>query len=221
MDFLKLFSLRLDGGREPTGLDYCRLLEQIKGREDRHLLETVLLRSLKQAKFEPDNKGHFGLAYDAYCQFTSPIRRYPDLLVHRAIKHRLKLKAYKKHPYSEKVMKEIGEHCSMTERRADRATRDALDWLKCDYMKDKLGKTFSGIISDVVGFGLFIELDDIYIEGLVHISNIDDDFYHFDDVKHALISKSGNKQYRLGDRVKILVAAVNLDKRKIDFDLVN
>lgn len=218
-DFLKVFGLRLGGKNEPVALDYSKLIARIQNRPDAHLLQTVLLRSLKQARFETENKGHFGLAYDCYCQFTSPIRRYPDLIVHRAIKKAMKFSGHKKYPYTEESMQQLGDHCSMTERRADRATREASDWLKCDYMKDKLGQTFTGIISDVVGFGLFVTLNDIYVEGLVHINNLDDDYYHFDSTHHYLEGRRRKKKYRLGDEITIVVARVDLDQRKIDFDI--
>jgi ribonuclease R len=219
-DFMKVFGLRLTGAKEPAAMDYCKLLERIVKRPDAHLLQTVLLRSLKQARFETENKGHFGLAYEGYCQFTSPIRRYPDLLVHRCIKNAMKVKGYKKYPYDVEKMQHLGEHFSMTERRADRATREATDWLKCDYMKDKLGQEFSGVISDVVGFGMFVELDDVFVEGLVHINNLDDDYYHFDSAHHLLRAKRSGKVYRLGDPVHVMVARVDLDNRKMDFDIV-
>ena len=157
-DFLKAFGLRLSGGEQPTAMDYAHLLKRVSKRDDAHLIQTVLLRSLKQAIYFPSNDGHFGLAYEGYTHFTSPIRRYPDLLVHRALKYLESKKNIKKFPYESHEMQELGQHCSMTERRADRAVRDATDWLKCDYMLDKVGQTFEGIIVDVTGFGVFVEL---------------------------------------------------------------
>lgn len=217
-DFIKMFGLRLGGGDEPQTLDFARLLERIHQRKDSHLLQTVLLRSLKQAKFEPDCKGHFGLAYDAYCQFTSPIRRYPDLIIHRAIKHILSMDSQKWYPYKAEEMIALGEHYSTTERRADKAVRDSVDWLKCYYMQDKVGQEYEGIISDVTSFGLFVQLNDIYVEGLVHISTLENDYYHYDENQHALRGKHSGKSYRLGDSIKVLVAQVNIDNRRIDFD---
>jgi ribonuclease R len=175
------------------------------------------LRSLQQAVYNPDNIGHFGLAFDHYAHFTSPIRRYPDLLVHRAIKHVLSKKKKTDFTYNHDDMLTLGEHCSVTERRADEATRDAVDWLKCEYMMDKVGEDFVGTISSVTSFGLFVELDDIYVEGLVHVTSLDNDYYHFDPAHHRLIGERTNKMYRLGDRIHITVASVNLDDRKIDF----
>ncbi|MDF1655732.1 MAG: ribonuclease R [Coxiellaceae bacterium] len=220
-DFLKMFSLRLSGGSETSAMDYSKLLSQIQGRKDSHLLQTVLLRSLKQAKFEIENKGHFGLSYDAYCQFTSPIRRYPDLIIHRAIKHITSVDAKKSYPYTAEAMAGLGEHYSTTERRADKATRDSVDWLKCYYMRDKVGETYKGIISDVTSFGLFVQLENIYVEGLVHIATLKNDYYHYDSGHHLLRAKKSGKTYRLGDEMTVLVAKVSVDDRRIDFDCVD
>ncbi|MDF1759687.1 MAG: ribonuclease R [Coxiellaceae bacterium] len=220
-DFLKVFGLRLSGGGETTAMDYSKLLSRIHGRKDSHLLQTVLLRSLKQAKFETENKGHFGLSYDAYCQFTSPIRRYPDLIIHRAIKYITSVDAKKSYPYTVEAMAGLGEHYSNTERRADKATRDSVDWLKCYYMKDKVGETYKGIISDVTSFGLFVQLENIYVEGLVHIATLKNDYYHHDSTHHLLRAKKSGKTYQLGDEMTVLVAKVSVDDRRIDFDCVD
>lgn len=219
-DFLKTFGLRLGGGDNPTAHDYCNLLKRIEKRADKHLIQTVLLRSLRQAVYAPENHGHFGLSYTHYAQFTSPIRRYPDVIVHRAIKYLLKHKDPKKYFYDAKTMADLGIHCSFTERRADYATRDALDWLKCEYMQDKVGQEFDGIIADVTGFGVFVELKDIYVQGLVHIASLKNDYYHFDATHHALRGKRSGKSYQLGDSMRVLVARVDLDKRAIDFEVV-
>ncbi|HYF97991.1 MAG TPA: ribonuclease R [Coxiellaceae bacterium] len=218
-DFMQVFGLRLSGGDNPTAMDYANLLERIQKRADAHLLQTVLLRSLKQAHYSPTNAGHFGLAFDGYCHFTSPIRRYPDLLLHRAIKHVLQKQDPKKFPYTETRMQELGQHFSMTERRADRATRDALDWLKCDYMKDKVGQSFAGVIADVTGFGVFVELKDIFVEGLLHITALKNDYYHHDAIHHVLVGKQSGAKYRLGDSIQVRVVRVDLDDRQIEFDL--
>ncbi len=218
-DFLSGLGLKLGGGDDPSPLDYARLIEKIEDRPDQHLIQTVLLRSLSQAVYSPAYEGHFGLAYDIYTHFTSPIRRYPDLLVHRAIRHIISGHARDSFPYNVKMMHTIGEHCSMTERRADEATRDATAWLKCEYMSDKIGEKFSGIISGVTSFGIFVELKDIYVEGLVHITALKNDYYHFDPSKHRLQGKRTGKIYRLGDPIKVLVAKVNVDEKEIDFDL--
>lgn len=215
-DFLKAFGMRLSGGSDPSGLDYTNLLRRIRERPDAHLLQTVMLRSLPQAIYLPENLGHFGLSYEGYTHFTSPIRRYPDLLVHRGIKHLIKKKKY---PYKLEDMEEFAKHCSVTERRADLATRDAVDWLKCDFMLDKVGKKFDGVIADVTGFGVFVELKDIYVQGLVHITALVNDYYQYDTTHHQLQGKRSGKIYRLGDPIRVLVTRVDLDQRKIDFDL--
>jgi ribonuclease R len=217
--FLGEFGLYLGGGDEPQAQDYAELLNQIKERPDAHLIQTVLLRSLRQAVYSPDNVGHFGLAFDAYAHFTSPIRRYPDLLVHRAIRHLLSRKPVDIFQYNHESMVSLGEHCSQNERRADEATRDAVDWLKCEYMLDKVGEEFAGTISSVTSFGLFVELDEIYVEGLIHVTGLANDYFQFDPVKHRMLGERTNQSYRLGDRLNVKVARVDLDERKIDFDL--
>ena len=212
--FLKEFGLQLSGGDTPHAADYARTLDKIKDRPDRQLLQTVMLRSLRQAVYSPDNLGHFGLAYESYTHFTSPIRRYPDLLVHRAIKATLEGKAYNPGDWIG-----LGKHCSQTERRADEATRDVESWLKCFYMQDKIGEVFEGVISGVTGFGLFVALDDIYIEGLVHISELPSDYFHFEATRHRLIGERSGKSYRLGDRLQVKLVRVDLETTKIDFVL--
>ncbi|KAF3977304.1 MAG: ribonuclease R [Methylococcales symbiont of Iophon sp. n. MRB-2018] len=219
--FLNELGLVLAGGDKPTPLDYMHLLRSVEGRADAHLIQTVLLRSMSQAVYSPEEKGHFGLALDAYAHFTSPIRRYPDLLVHRAIKHCLDNKNAESFIYGFPDMVKLGEHCSANERRADEATRDVVSWLKCEYMMDKIGEQFKGIITAVTGFGFFVELEGIYAEGLVHISNLPQDYFHFDAKTHQLMGERTHIRYRLGDKVKIKVARVDLDEKKIDFDLID
>ncbi|MDD5275885.1 MAG: ribonuclease R [Methylovulum sp.] len=218
--FLGELGLKLGGDANPAPLDYMHLVNSIKGRPDAHLIQTVLLRSLSQAVYSPELKGHFGLALDAYAHFTSPIRRYPDLLVHRAIRHCLQGKKADSFHYGVPDMVILGEHCSANERRADEATRDVVSWLKCEYMMDKIGEEFKGIISAVTSFGFFVELAEIYIEGLVHISNLGQDYFHFDPTSHRLLGERTNISFRLGDSVKVKVVGVNLDEKKIDFELV-
>ncbi|HSW93151.1 MAG TPA: ribonuclease R [Gammaproteobacteria bacterium] len=215
--FLSELGLKLPGKEQPTPRDYASLLETVAGRPDAHVIQTVLLRSLSQAIYHPENKGHFGLAFDAYTHFTSPIRRYPDLLVHRAIRHILQ----KKHVpgEDEPIYEKYGEHCSMTERRADEATREAVNWLKCEYMLDKVGEEFDGVISSVTSFGLFIELTDIYVEGLIHISLLPNDYYHFDPLRHEIHGERSGTRYHLGKTLKVKVVRVDLDECKIDFML--
>jgi len=214
-EFMKEFGLQLTGGEDPQASDYSKLLKRIKGRPDAGLLQMVMLRSLRQARYEPENVGHFGLGYEAYTHFTSPIRRYPDLLVHRAIKAVLHGKQYK----PAQKWSELGAHCSMTERRADDATRDVEAWLKCFYMRDHLGSVFPGSVSSVTGFGMFVSLDDLYVEGLVHISELGKDYFHFDATKHLLMGERTGQRYRLGDRVQVRVVKVDMESTKIDFVL--
>ncbi|WP_027148959.1 ribonuclease R [Methylobacter tundripaludum] len=217
--FIGELGLSLGGGAKPTPLDYMHLMESIKDRPDAHLIQTVLLRSMSQAVYSPELKGHFGLALDAYAHFTSPIRRYPDLLVHRAIRHCLHGKPVESFFYGVPDMVVLGEQCSAHERRADDATRDVVSWLKCEYMMDKVGEEFPGIISAVTSFGFFVELAEIYVEGLVHISNLAQDYFHFDATSHQLRGERTGINYRLGDSVTVRVARVDLDEKKIDFEL--
>ena len=218
-EFLSELGLQLMGGSSPEAEHYAELLKEISGRKDAHLIQTVLLRSLKQAQYSPDNVGHFGLAQAAYAHFTSPIRRYPDLLVHRAIRHLLANKDATGFKYSQDDIFGYGEHCSMTGRRADEATRDAVNWLKCEYMMDKVGGEFEGVISSVTSFGLFVELNEIYVEGLVHVTALDNDYYHYDPAHHRMRGERTGKTYRLGDSIRVQVVRVDLDDRKIDFEL--
>jgi ribonuclease R len=214
--FLNEMALKMPGHRAPVPADYAHILRIVKDRPDAKMIQTVLLRSMSQAVYSSDNKGHFGLAYDAYTHFTSPIRRYPDLLVHRAIKQVL---AKKPSPFDAMGMAKAGEHCSTTERRADDATHEVADWLKCEFMMDKVGNEYEGVVSGVMGFGIFVELKDIYVEGLVHISTLPEDYYQFDPAKHALVGDRTGRQFRLGDPVKVKVARVDLDQCQMDFVL--
>ena len=213
-EFLKGFGLQLGGGDTPHASDYARVLERAKARPDAQLLQTVMLRSLRQAVYSPDNVGHFGLAYESYTHFTSPIRRYPDLLVHRAIKQALRGGRYEPGNWHE-----LGMHCSQTERRADEATRDVEAWLKCYYMRDRVGDSFNGSISGVVAFGIFVALDDVYVEGLVHVSELGTDYFHFDAAKHQLVGERSAQRFRLGDRVGVRVVRVDIETSRIDFVL--
>jgi ribonuclease R len=211
-EFLAELGLQLPGGEIPLPKDYARLLERIRKRPDFGLLQTILLRSLKQAQYSPSNVGHFGLAFEAYVHFTSPIRRYPDLLVHRAIKAALANKTYVENDWEE-----LGRHCSETERRADDASRDVENWLKCYYMRDHVGGTFSGSITGVTAFGVFVTLDDYFVDGLVHISELGRDYFQFDAARHMLLGERTGKRFRLADRMTIKLVRVDLETRKIDF----
>jgi ribonuclease R len=214
--FLASSALELGGGDEPTAADYAKLLAKIENRPDYALLQTVLLRSLSQAQYRPGNVGHFGLAYDAYTHFTSPIRRYPDLLVHRAIKACL---AGKRYEPKDATWEALGQHCSITERRADDATREVEQWLKCWYMKDRIGESYDGTISGVAGFGIFVTLDGMNVDGLVHISELGRDYFHFDQVRHALVGERSGRVFQLAGRVRVKVVRVDLETTKIDFVL--
>ncbi|HLD69064.1 MAG TPA: ribonuclease R [Pseudomonas sp.] len=233
--FLGELGLSLHKGKDgPSPKDYQALLQSIQGRPDFHLIQTVMLRSLSQAVYSADNQGHFGLNYEAYTHFTSPIRRYPDLLTHRAIRSVIRSKSDTPHvkragamtipkariyPYDEAALEQLGEQCSLSERRADEATRDVVNWLKCEFMKDRVGETFPGVITAVTGFGLFVELKDIYVEGLVHVTALPGDYYHFDPVHHRLAGERTGRSFRLGDSVEVKVMRVDLDERKIDFEM--
>lgn len=217
-EFLGELGLTLSGGETPSPKDYQSTIRRLENRPEKHLVQTVMLRSLKQALYTAQNEGHFGLAYPVYTHFTSPIRRYPDLLIHRAIAHVLDHQDTSTFHYSEKDMEQLGKHCSITERRADDATREVVSWLKCEYMQDKLGERFEGRISAVTSFGVFVELDNVYVEGLVHITALKNDYYTYDAAKHRLVGERRGQRYRLGDRMSVIVARVDLSERKIDFD---
>lgn len=214
--FMGEFGFGVGGGDSPHAKDYGKLLARIKERPDAQLLQTVLLRSMQQAVYSPDNVGHFGLAYEAYAHFTSPIRRYPDLLIHRAIKAVLNGDKYKAGDWSA-----LGIHCSMTERRADDATRDVTNWLKCFYMQDKIGEVFEGTVAGVTSFGLFVALDGVYVEGLLHVTELGNDYFMYDKTRHEMAGERTGVRYRLGDRLTIKVIRVDLETTKIDFALVN
>ena len=227
--FLAECGLSLSGGNKPTPMDYAQLLEQIKQRPDHELIQTMLLRSMSQAVYSADNIGHFGLALEEYAHFTSPIRRYPDLTLHRGIKYLLAKKKGSKrkttdtggYHYQLEEMDVFGAHCSSTERRADDATREVADWLKCEYMQDHVGEEFDGVISSVTGFGFFVRLNDLFIDGLVHISGLANDYYLLDMPKQRLIGENSGMIFRLGDAVKVRVEAVSLEQKQIDFSLIS
>jgi ribonuclease R len=216
-EFLSEIGLSLSGGDKPQAQHYSKLIKQVEKRPDSRLIQTVLLRSLSQAVYSPDNIGHFALGYPNYTHFTSPIRRYPDLLVHRAIKDIL---AKRPAEITPELARQQGEHCSLTERRADEATREVTRWLKAEFMMDKIGEEYDGYISGVTNFGIFVELIEFYVDGLVHITALGNDYYHFDAAHHRLMGERTRQIYRLGDKVRVRVVRVDLDETKIDFELV-
>ena len=235
-EFLKEFRFTLPTIDKVTPKHYRDILLKIEGRPNAHVIQTVMLRSMNQAVYQGENLGHFGLAYDAYGHFTSPIRRYPDLLVHRAIRSVIRSQRESAHvkrhenakairstdiyPYNDADISSMGEQFSSTERRADEATRDVVNWLKCEYLNEHVGDIFEGVVSSVVGFGLFIELNGMYVEGLVHITSLPGDYYHHEAAHHRLVGESTRLTFRLGDTVSVKVVRVSLDDRKIDFELV-
>lgn len=215
--FLAGMGLNLGGGETPKPKDFAAVLKLAAARPEAGLIQTMLLRTLQQAVYSPDNEGHFGLALPAYAHFTSPIRRYPDLLVHRAIRHVAGGGTPGNFDYDRNDMVGLGEHCSMAERRADDAVRDAVDWLKCEFMLDKVGQVFEGLVSTVTGFGVFVQLRDVYVEGLVHVTSLSNDYYRFDPVGQCLRGERSGRIYRIGDQMNVRIARVDLDERKIDF----
>jgi ribonuclease R len=220
--FLSDLDLRLgEPSRKIVSSDYAKLSSEIKERDDYHMIQTLMLRSMKQAIYIAENSGHFGLALTHYAHFTSPIRRYPDLLVHRALKHIVRKGKAADYMYTQDRMASMGEHCSTNERRANEATRDAEFALKCEYMLDKVGQEFDAHVTGVVGFGLFVELNEHFVEGLIHITNLPKDYYVFDPKTHLLVGENRGIQFGLNDKIRIRVSRVDMDERKIDFELIS
>ena len=221
IEFLSVYGVRMTG-TEPTPQQYADALEQIKPLPEFDMIQTVMLRSLMQANYAPDTKtGHFGLALQDYAHFTSPIRRYPDLLVHRGIRHVLQTGNKTPFDYDLKAMTALGETCSLYERRADLATRDAGDWLKCEFLQKHVGKQYRGIVTTVTSFGMFVQINDLLIDGLVHITALKRDYYRFDVAHHRLVGEKTGRIYQLGDQVTVEVARVDMEERKIDFDIIS
>jgi len=236
-DFLGELGIGLGGGDDPQPMHYQQVLNAVKHRDDAQVIHSVLLRSMSQAVYQCENYGHFGLAFEAYTHFTSPIRRYSDLLVHRAI--RSLVRSGKKiahvrraetsvienqsiyYPYQLKTLSEVGQHLSLTERRADEATRDVVNWLKCEFLMDHVSEQYSGVVSAVTGFGLFVMLDELLVEGLVHVTGLPKDYYHYEAAQHRMLGERTGRVYRLGQKVRVKVVRVNLEERKIDFELVD
>ncbi|NVJ59958.1 MAG: ribonuclease R [Gammaproteobacteria bacterium] len=224
--FLSSLGLFLFGGDTPAPGDYAELLSSVSERPDAENIQMMLLRSMSQAVYAPDNIGHFGLAFQAYTHFTSPIRRYPDLLVHRVIKSVLKQQGGEQDysgavSYSTEQLTQFGEQCSATERNADMATREVVDWLKCEFMSSHIGQQYEGEIVAVTNFGLFVRLPEFHIDGLVHVTSLGRDYFNYDQAKQRMVGEKTGVAYSLGDQVVIEVSAVDLEDRKIDFELIN
>ena len=219
-EFVNVHGLHLGGGADPKPIDFQKLLTDIQQLPDYEAAQVMVLRSMNQAEYSPDNKGHFGLAYKEYGHFTSPIRRYPDLLLHRAIRHFLKDGDASQFQYSMDDMRKLGEHCSMAERRADEATRDVVSWLKCEYMSHHVGETYEGKVTGVMAFGLFVQLKTVYVEGLVHVTSLKGDYYRFDQAKQSLIGERSGVRYKVGQNLTVQIARVDLEQRKMEFTLV-
>ena len=236
-DFLGELGIGLGGGDEPQPMHYRQVLNGVKHRDDAQIIQSVLLRSMSQAVYQCENLGHFGLAFDAYTHFTSPIRRYSDLLVHRAIRSLIKSGKKSPHirrpekqpnidksvyyPYELSSLDEVGQHLSVTERRADEATRDVVNWLKCEFLLDRVSEEYTGVVSAVTGFGLFVMLDELMVEGLIHVTGLPKDYYHHEASQHRMVGERTGRTFRLGQKVKVKVVRVNLEERKIDFELID
>ncbi|NOT86713.1 MAG: ribonuclease R [Lysobacter sp.] len=219
LEFLKEFKLRMPPWATVEPRDFTVFLGKIRERADAALLESVLLRTQSLAVYAPDNIGHFGLALDAYAHFTSPIRRYPDLLVHRAIKHALSGAKPAAFAYSSSGMAALALQCSERARRADEAEREVDERYRAAWMEKHVGSKFDGIISGVTSFGLFVELNDSKVNGLIHVTQLPNDYYHFDPIRKTLSGERTGRIFRLGDPVTIIVLKASLEERKIDFRL--
>jgi ribonuclease R len=219
-EFLNTRGLQLGGGDEPQPADFQAVMEQAAQRPDHYVIQSMMLRTMMQARYSPDCEGHFGLALDEYAHFTSPIRRYPDLVLHRAIKRALRGAPRSAEPLSHQALEALGATCSTTERRADEATRDVALWLKCEYMQQHVGEEFDGTITGVAGFGVFVTLDDVHVEGLVHITALDNDYYEHDAAHGRLVGRRSGRTHEMGDSLRVRVLRVSLDERRIDLEPV-
>jgi ribonuclease R len=216
------FGYRVPGNLEEIRPeDFQLILRQIEGKPEEKLVSYLLLRTMRLARYHEENLGHFGLATDMYAHFTSPIRRYPDLVVHRALRALRTGKDAEREAWLKEALPEMGRHLSEMERRASEAERELVEWKKVRFMADKLGDVFAGYVTGVQAFGLFVELEEIYVQGLVHVSSMTDDYYLFNEKAHELKGESTRKTYRLGDKVEVQVVRVDLERRQIDFALVD
>ena len=234
-EFLNCRGLDLPGGELPTPMDYQKVIDEVRGKPYGRTIQIMLLRSMNKAVYRLENPGHFGLNYEEYTHFTSPIRRYPDLLVHRAIKAVIhsgepspqvqsvaetRVPREVNYPYGPEDIRVLGEHCSSTERRADDASLQASRWLKCQYMEQRLGEDYAGVISSVFVHGLYVQITEYQVDGLVHVSKLGKDRYHFESRAQELVGKTGGRVFRIGDSVRVQVARVNVDRSRIDLELL-
>jgi ribonuclease R len=232
--FLSRFNVSLEEGDRPTTHDYQEVISQLREKKNSHVLQMALLRSMNQAVYQPENKGHFGLGYKEYAHFTSPIRRFPDLLMHRLIKSVIHSRTLSDwilrfgkpakasyYPYEKLEVIALGEHTSFVERRADAAVYEVLEWIKCDYMSDRVGDIHDGVITGVAKFGFFVELVDVFVEGLIHVSTLAGDYYQYDQPSQTLVGERAGATYGMGDTVSVQVARVNVTERKMDFELIS
>jgi ribonuclease R len=241
-NYLRTMGVTASLSDEPKPGELQAIAQQTRDRPDAAQIHSMLLRPMQQAIYTPVNSGHFGLAYEAYAHFTSPIRRYPDLLVHRVIKALLQKKRYGFQPPAHvaaaqppargkrgkpagarqegDAWESAGNHCSANERRADEASRDVEAWLKCKFMRERLGEEYAGTISAVTSFGLFVQLDELYVEGLIHVTELGGEYYRFDEARQELRGERTGVRYGVGGRVRVQVSRVDLDGRKIDFRMV-
>ena len=216
--FIGEFGLVLKGGKEPTPGDFAEVVERCEGEPFSHVVQVTLLRSLKQAEYSADLSEHFALGFERYTHFTSPIRRYPDLMVHRLIKQRIG--QGRSVDLDHDRLDRIAEHCSVTERRADEATRDVIQWLKAEFMLDRVGEEFDGVVTSVAEFGVFVELVDLYVEGLVHVTALGEDYFHYDPSRRRLTGEHSGVMFQIGEELRVRVVRVDIDQAKIDFELV-
>lgn len=217
--FLGEFGLVLKGGKEPTPKDFAQVVAQCEDKPFSHIVQVTLLRSLKQAEYSADLSEHFALGFDRYTHFTSPIRRFPDLMVHRLIKQRTGQGESVGMDYDQ--LARVAEHCSVTERRADDATRDVVQWLKTEFMMDRVGEEFDGVVSSVAEFGIFVELKEMYVEGLVHVTALGEDYFHYDPRRRRLTGENSGVMFQIGVEVKVRVVRVDIDQARIDFELAD
>lgn len=219
--FLRQFKLLLNGGDQPQPRHFSEVIDKVDDPLTAKIVQTALLRSMKQALYSTENEGHFALNFDSYTHFTSPIRRYPDLLVHRQIRRLLENPKVKDDEQTTLQIKQTAEQASMAERRAESATREAVQWLKCEFMSHKIGDNLWGVVSSVTDFGLFVELEEFYVDGLVHITSLGQDYYRFDADKRQLIGENSGTAYHVGQRLEVQVARVDMEQGRIDFSLTN